>query len=248
MSNDKGIRKQNVDVFNSDISLTSKYRYTTDDRPSLIAANERMTRGIRDAVDLRGKRVLDIGCGDGTFTLALVEMGAASVTGIDPADKAIDAARIEADRVGLSRKVKFYVQNVYDLDNPREQYDVVVLRGVLHHLPDPERAVYLAAKLANEIVVLEPNGANPALKIIERLSPYHVEHEEQSFLPATVDHWLAKAGKKPVYRKLINFVPVFCPAPIVKLLKLLEPVIEATPGLRFIGCAQYVVKAITENS
>ena len=42
--------------------------------------------------DLRGQRVLDVGCGDGRMTMLIAEI-AGSVVGIDPDAHAIDQAR-----------------------------------------------------------------------------------------------------------------------------------------------------------
>lgn len=234
--------KKNVSVFNQDVSTGAGYKYTQDARPSVRIANDRMTRGIREAFDFNGKRVLDIGCGDGTFTMALLEMGAATIDAMDPAERAVEAGRAKAVEAGVEERVRFRVYNVYDLGSLTERYDVVVVRGVLHHLPDAAQAVKEIAKVADEIVILEPNGANPALKLIERFSRYHVEHEEQSFLPSTVDRWLQEAGAAIQYRKLINLVPIFCPSLAARGLKAVEPIVEAVPGLRVLGCGQYVVR------
>jgi 2-polyprenyl-3-methyl-5-hydroxy-6-metoxy-1,4-benzoquinol methylase len=236
--------KRNIEVFNKDVATGTGYQYTVSERRSVRIANDRMTRGIREAVDLSGKRVLDLGCGDGVFTLALLEMGAASIVGTDPAEVAVQAAGARAAAAGVADRVTFSVQNIYDAVPEGAAFDTVVLRGVLHHLPDAKEAVRIAARLANEIVILEPNGGNPILKIIEKTSSYHIEHEEQSFLPSTINGWLEAAGMRVVHGKLINLVPLFCPTPFVGMLKAMEPLVEAVPGLRLLGCGQYVVRAI----
>ena len=233
--------KKNVEVFNKDVLQGNGYEYTDENRYSARIANERMTQAIKSAAQWSGKRVLDIGCGDGAYTGTLLDMGAASVLGVDPAITAIERARI---RAGDNPRLNFVAESVYDLGSRlAEKFDVVVLRGVLHHLPDAASAVRVAASLANEIVILEPNGLNPVLKLIERFSSYHTEHEEQSFLPSTLRKWCLAAGATPTFCKAINFVPFFCPTPLARLLKTLEPVVENIPGLRNIACGQIIIRA-----
>jgi SAM-dependent methyltransferase len=54
---------------------------------------------VRESLsDLTGKRVLHIGCGSGAATLEFVELGA-SVTGVDPSDGALEAARARGPSV-----------------------------------------------------------------------------------------------------------------------------------------------------
>ncbi len=88
---------------------------------------------------------------------------------------------------------------------------------------------------------MEPNGLNPVLKLIEKISPYHIEHEERSFLPATLKNWGESAGLNLEKIEYINLVPVFCPTPLVKLLKKIEPIVEAT-FLKYIMCGQLLLK------
>ena len=207
-------------------------------------ANERITKGIEDASQWQGKKVLDLGCGDGTYTYDLLQMGAANVLGLDPAIAAIDKAN---ENFGNIPNLAFFVGNIYALDDLGQQFDIVVLRGVLHHLPDAAKAIAMAAKVAREIIILEPNGANPVLKIIEKVSPYHRQHEEQSFLPSTLVKWCSNAGAIPNYQQFINLVPMFCPSLLAQLLKIVEPVIEKTPLLRNIACGQIVIRAIVPS-
>lgn len=229
-------------IFDQDVGALGGYRYTSEDRLSTRLSNGRMSRGIAEAASYEGKAVLDVGCGDGTFTLELAELGAKRVLGVDPAERAVEVARERARECGYDQ-VSFAVGDAYHLDRLEGAFDTVVLRGVLHHLPDPRRAVAAAVARAGEVVVLEPNGANPVLKIIEKLSPYHVRHEERSFLPSTLRKWLIAAGATVEHEQFINLVPIFCPAPLARLLKYCEPLAEAPSLLRSVACGQYVVRA-----
>lgn len=233
--------KKNVAVFERDVLANQGYRYTTSARLSTRFSNARTTRALGEATRFSGRRVLDIGCGDGAFTLELAGFGAASVLGVDPAVEAVRRAgeRVAGDTAGV---VSFAVHNVYDLDpTVIGHFDIVVLRGVLHHLPDPCRAVAIAVSLADEVLILEPNGANPVLKLIEKLSPYHREHEEQSFLPRTLQRWLREAGAEVGHRQFLNLVPIFCPDAAARVLKWLEPLVERLPGIRVFALGQYLV-------
>jgi SAM-dependent methyltransferase len=236
--------KQNVTVFDKDAATLDGYRYSGTGTLARQMSNSRTSQAIARVTTFNGKRVLDVGCGDGIFTLEFVGAGAALVVGIDPAANAVASAERRAAAAGLADRVRFRAENVYDLEGSAERYDIAVLRGVLHHVPDPERAVAAVASVASEVVILEPNGYNPVLKLIERLSAYHRLHEEQSYRPRIIDAWLAKAGKKRADRQWINLVPLFCPDAAARLLKLAEPLVEATPVLRAIGCGQYLVRGV----
>lgn len=93
----KELVKKNVSEFNRDVNEMGSYAYTTD-RLSSNEANLRLTTSIRDIYDFSGKKVLDIGCGDGSYTLEFCELGVKKIVGIDPADKAIDAATDKAEK------------------------------------------------------------------------------------------------------------------------------------------------------
>ena len=235
-------RKENVNVFDRDVINNDGYIYTRSARISTQLSNDRMTRGIAQIVDFKGKTVLDLGCGDGTFTFKLIELGAKHVVGIDPAGQAIENAKNRAKKKQI-HNVRFEVDNIYDMGERAERYDLVVLRGVLHHLPNAASAIAISVKLGKEIVILEPNGSNPVLKIIEKISPYHIQHEEQSFRLKTMRKWLNDAGAKILQYQYINFVPIFCPDPLARALKTLEPAVESIAGIRALCCGQYVIRA-----
>jgi SAM-dependent methyltransferase len=230
-----------VEVFSKDAS-GGGYLYTRPEHLSARYSNARMSEAIATAVPLAGRRLIDLGCGDGTYTRDFVTRDRMSfVLGIDPAQDAIAHARTLATGAGVFN-CEFRQAGIDDLDDA-EQFDVAVLRGVLHHLDDPAAAVRKALRIARDVVILEPNGLNPVLKIIERTSAYHREHGERSFVPALLEDWVRVAGGRVVARRFINLVPFFCPAPLARVLKSVEPIIEVLPLLRRIACGQTLIVA-----
>ncbi len=61
-----------------------------------------------DSLDLRGKTVIDFGCGSGVLAIAALKLGAARVIGVDNDDQAILASRDNAERNGVSEKLDLY--------------------------------------------------------------------------------------------------------------------------------------------
>jgi len=78
---------------------------------------------------VRGKRVLDLGCGDGRFALAIAPY-ASSVEGLDPDEEAIVMARSSAREAGL-RNVRFKVGAAQRLPYRDGVFDVVILSWTL---------------------------------------------------------------------------------------------------------------------
>jgi 2-polyprenyl-3-methyl-5-hydroxy-6-metoxy-1,4-benzoquinol methylase len=236
--------KQNVSQFDSDVLAGGSYVYTSE-RLSAHTANARISRSVAEAFDFRGKSVLDVGCGDGAYTMEFAALGARRVLGVDPAAVAIEAATVRAELVGIDKVTSFAVGNIYEIEAilSKEDFDCIVIRGVLHHLPDAERAITGLASFPGTVVIVEPNGNNPVLKLLEKYSRYHVEHEEQSFTPRLIRKWLKNAGFQELRTSMVNLVPFFCPDWMVPPLQLSERLVEHIPIIRDISCGQSVIVA-----
>jgi ubiquinone/menaquinone biosynthesis C-methylase UbiE len=229
-----------VDPFNKDVAANSGYLYTTSSGLSSQLANRRLSDAALAAANFRDQRVIDIGCGDGTYTMELFDRGQpASMHGVDPACNAIDAARKRA----AGRNIRFAVENAYKLPFAPNSFDLAHLRGVLHHMDRPADALREAFRVAPLILVIEPNGYNPILKLLEKASRYHREHEEKSYPALRLDKWVRDIGGSVILRKWVGLVPFFCPDAIARLLKQVEPFLEKTPLIRACGCAVYVMVA-----
>ncbi len=78
---------------------------------------------------VRGKRVLDVGCGDGRLALGVAAI-ARSVDGLDPDPESVAAARSAARAAGV-RNVRFEVGAAQDLPYPDAAFEVVILSWTL---------------------------------------------------------------------------------------------------------------------
>jgi SAM-dependent methyltransferase len=85
--------------------------------------------------DLKGKLVLDVGCGMGRFAEVATRWGA-HVVGVDLSAAAEVAAKNLADRDFTA-----FQADVFSLPFAAESFDVIYSIGVLHHTPDCEAAV-----------------------------------------------------------------------------------------------------------
>lgn len=105
---------------------------------------------LLDGLYVRGKKVLEVGCGMGNDLLTLAQNGA-DVTGIDLVPKHVALARRLFDVYGCSAGVMEMDAEL--LNFPPESFDLVYSFGVLHHTPHIEKAV------AEIYRVLRPGGA-----------------------------------------------------------------------------------------
>jgi len=232
--------ERNVNAFNQDARDNKGYRYSANAQLSSQLANRRLSDAALAIADFRGKKVMDVGCGDGTYTIELFDEGkAAFIHGIDPAREAIEIA---GTKVG-TRNISFSVENAYHVPFDDNSFDVAYLRGVLHHMDRPVDALREALRVAPTLVVIEPNGYNPALKLIEKMSSYHREHDEKSYAPFKLDAWIESHGGMVSRRVWAGFVPMFCPDWLARTLKTIEPAVELVPGVKHVACAVYVLTA-----
>ncbi len=98
-----------------------------------------------------GMRVLDVGCGNGRFGVFVAsQLGGQSFhyTGIDNSD-----ALLERARTALGSAARLELRDVVEAppDEAFGQYELVVLFGVLHHIPGAARRLDLVRRLARRV-------------------------------------------------------------------------------------------------
>jgi ubiquinone/menaquinone biosynthesis C-methylase UbiE len=232
--------RETVAAFDRDAELRGGYGYTTDTPLSSRLATQRWHEALLSLMDLRGLRVLDVGCGDGITTVSLYDKGKpASIHGIDPAPSAVAVAAARTE----GRAITYSVHDGYVLPFAADSFDVAHLGAILHHVERPLDVIREALRVAPRLLVLEPNGWNPVLKLLERYSRYHIEHGEKSFTSRCLRAWVRQAGAAVTAGRLAGLVPMFCPDWLARLAKWVEPVVERLPGINALTCAIYVFVA-----
>ena len=102
--------------------------------------------------DLSGKRVLDIGCNAGFYSLEMKRRGAARVLGIDTDDHYLRQARFAAQVSELD--IEFKKMSVWNIAELRERFDLVIFMGVLYHLRHPLLALDLIHEHVSDDLLL----------------------------------------------------------------------------------------------
>lgn len=164
--------------------------------------------------DLRGKLVLDVGCGGGRFLDVVSRWGARAV-GVD-LSFAVDAAR---HNLGTREKVQIVQASVFALPFRDRAFDAVFSIGVLHHTPDTRKAFLCLPRLVHdggEIAVwvyYYPDRlyrwASDCWRMVFRLFPSQLKLSWCRFL---ADH-LAPLYRNPSFAKgPLSVVPRLLPA------------------------------------
>jgi 2-polyprenyl-6-hydroxyphenyl methylase/3-demethylubiquinone-9 3-methyltransferase len=101
---------------------------------------------IQTLAPLKGKQVLDVGCGGGILSDAMARAGA-HVTGIDLATKSLKVAQLHALETQTPNVVYREVSaEALAADKPAS-FDVVTCMEMLEHVPDPASVVKACATL-----------------------------------------------------------------------------------------------------
>jgi len=129
--------------------------------------------------DVRGKEVLDAGCGGGFYSLWLSENGA-KVLGVDASKEMIKIAREKATRKVLD--TRFLVGDITDLRIEDSMFDLVLSTLVLG-MKELDKAM-------SELVRVTRNGGNIVISILHPI--------------VTAAYWERESGRK-LFRKLDDY-------------------------------------------
>ena len=92
------------------------------------AGNE--IRALQKATTWKGKRLLEVGCGEGRLTLRLAALGASHIEAIDPDPRRVRAAK-RSMPASYARRIAYHVGHAEKLRYGASQFDLVVFSWVL---------------------------------------------------------------------------------------------------------------------
>ena len=140
-------------------------------------------------------RVVDLGCGSGTFTALLARAGYDCV-GLDISAKLLAVGRRKHPHVA------FVAGDIEHLPFASESFDGALLSGVVHHFPDPSPCAaetFRVLRPRGRFLAFDPNRMNPFMWLYrDRASPFYspvgVTPNEQPVLAREVCATFARAG------------------------------------------------------
>ena len=151
---------------------------------------------------LRGKRVLDVGCGGGILSESMAARGA-DVTGIDLGEKALKVAQLHKLESGASVDYRLIAVEALAQEQP-QNFDVVTCMEMLEHVPDPFAVVRACAQLVKPggRVFFSTLNRNPKAYLFAVIGAEYVlnllpkgTHEYAKFIkPSELSAWCRSAG------------------------------------------------------
>lgn len=90
---------------------------------------------IIEKCNFNNKKVLDLACSDGYFSMEASKNGASYVEGIDLDEERIERANYVKNYYNY-KNIDFKIKDVYKIDFTKQKYDIIMCLGLLHRIPD----------------------------------------------------------------------------------------------------------------
>jgi SAM-dependent methyltransferase len=121
--------------------------------------------------DIRGKTVLDLGCGNGEKLPPLIKRGA-HVIGMDISPELVDLARQRLESCGMG-PAELLVGSAYETGLPDSSIDVVFSSALLHHLdlPKARAEIYRILRPGGRFILREPIRFSRTMNSLRKLFP-----------------------------------------------------------------------------
>ncbi len=183
-------------------------------------------------------RVLELGCGGGTYVRLLAGLGYRTV-GLDYSVPSLGRA-VAADP---GRKGHYVAGEAYTLPFPSGSFDLVVSIGVLQALSEPARAIAEMSRVLRPGAVLVVEALNDqgavalARRAVHRLRRW--PSNVRAYRPAQVRQWLAGGGLSLERQPALRLPPRQAPW--------LEGVLEARPVRAALDAVPALGSAVTHS-
>jgi ubiquinone/menaquinone biosynthesis C-methylase UbiE len=167
----------------------------------LLPPGENIIRqGLIDAINIKPRKILDLGCGTGTTTIMLKRaFPDAEVIGIDLSTYMLVMADYKAKKIGLD--ITFLQANAEKTGFKADSFDLVTAALLLHETP-PEISKNILKesqrllRTGGEVIVLD--GNQQTLRNTAWLTNIFEEPYLENYAQGSVDGWMGNAGLEAI--------------------------------------------------
>lgn len=168
--------------------------------------------------ELEGRTVLDYGCGAGSFTVLCARRGA-RVLAVDAEAAVLRTAAHHARLAGVAERCRFVDSDEFANRPPSEDFDVIVAKDVIEHVPDDQRLLndFARRQRAGGCLLVSTQSALSLTFLVEGLffrvwrgeagwcgwDPTHLRF----YTPRSLGRKLRAAGYRPRRRHGFYIVP-----------------------------------------
>jgi tRNA (mo5U34)-methyltransferase len=118
-----------------------------------------------------GRRVLDLGCNAGYWSLLALQAGADFVLGVDGRQAHIDQANLVFEANGVdSARYSFVTSNIFDTNFGEQRFDIVLCLGIMYHIAKPVELMELISTWNDDLVVIDTGISRIPGKALEFVS------------------------------------------------------------------------------
>ena len=153
-------------------------------------------QGLIDAVRVKPRRIIDLGCGTGSTTLMLKQaFPEAEVVGLDLSPYMLVVAEMKAQKAGL--KIQWLHSSAESVAFPDASFDLVASSLLFHETPPAvSRAIlresFRLLKVGGQVAILD--GNQKTLRQTEWLTDIFEEPYIKSYAAGSLDAWAGAAG------------------------------------------------------
>jgi len=126
---------------------------------------------VRRLIDVRGKKILEIGCGIGVDAEYFAKAGAKQVKAVDLSESCLEVAK---KRLKPYKNTVLLLSPFEELKLPQDEtFDLIFARGALHHLKldISMQKIRDHLKSGGKAVLIEPSSDNPFINLYRKLTP-----------------------------------------------------------------------------
>ncbi len=199
-----------------------------------ILRKQRLVQSIK-GINQPIKKILEVGCGAG-FTVDYLKGKFLNYTGIDYSENLINYAI----KHNNDEKANYKCLNINEFKT-EIKFDVILMIGVLHHMPEPEKVIKSLEKIlapSGTIIVNEPQAGNPIIGFLRKIRKKidnNYSSDQIEFSETEIRLLFEKCGHNvKTYSQGILSTPLaetrifpgFIGLPLAWLISLIDPILE----------------------